>query len=255
MATGASDMLLKPTARAFAGEFAETLENRMRYLVEAAQARPELLALPVARPRKTAKPGFFSRPVTCVALGSSTGGLHALTRFFEAFPSELQMPMLITQHLPPDFIAYFARQMQQIAGRDVIPAIEGETLAPGKVYVAPGDRHLTIRRFGDAVRIVLENSKSESGSCPSVDPMLESVAEVFGADAVGIVLSGMGRDGAHGAQLLADCGGEVLAQDSQSSVIWGMPGAVARAGTANLVESPEKLARHVAQRARAFGWR
>jgi two-component system chemotaxis response regulator CheB len=256
MAMGASDVILKPESRALTERFAKSLKNKMIRLTDPEMAEKEA-SVDIAEPEplRTAPKAEEGHPVKCLAIGASTGGIHALSTFFSALPCDLAMPILVTQHLPSDFIVYFARQLQLITGREAMPARDGQRVSDGEVLIAPGDAHLTVQEAERHVRIVFSDEKTPGGFCPSVDPMLSSVARVYGPDAVGVVLTGMGRDGADGARELADAGGELLVQDRESSVIWGMPGAVASQNIANLIAPPAELAGHIADRARKFGWK
>jgi two-component system chemotaxis response regulator CheB len=158
------------------------------------------------------------------------------------------VPILITQHLPIPFMTVFARQLGTVARREALVADDGMELAPDLILVAPGDAHLTLepRRKGAVVR--LTRGRSNSGCMPSVDPMLASVGATFGAGALGIVLSGMGKDGLEGALRLVGCGGSILAQDQASCAVWGMPRAILEAGLACAALPPDKIARRIASR-------
>lgn len=253
MAMGASDLVLKPDSPRSNNQFATALLEKMTRLT-ATTARKAPATLPKSEETDHLASGVpVRRPVRCLAIGASTGGIHALSAFFAELPRDFTMPILVTQHLPADFIVYFARQLQTVSGRRAIPARDGQRVEAGEVLVAPGDAHLTVRKCDGHVRVCFDYTRTQDGFCPSVDPMLSSVAEVYGSDSVGIVLTGMGRDGVIGAQVLAKAGGEILVQDQKSSVVWGMPGAVARLGVANMIAPPIDLANQVSRRARAFG--
>jgi two-component system chemotaxis response regulator CheB len=247
LAEGAADTLPKPGTGNFAGRFAEILADRLRKIGRAsrqhAEAAPKA-GLPEIRLRDMA-----DGPLGCVALGASTGGLHALVEFLRALPAGLKAPILVTQHLPAIFMPYFARQLESASGRAVSVAEDGRRLADDLVHVAPGDAHLCVERRNGVVRVRLDRKCAPSGCLPSVDPMLGSVAEAYGEAGVGVMLSGMGRDGLIGSRRLVDQGGAMLAQDPHSSAIWGMPRAVAEAGLASAVLPPRELARRVALRA------
>jgi two-component system chemotaxis response regulator CheB len=145
---------------------------------------------------------------------------------------------------------FFAAQLRDLAGRPASVARDGEQLRPGVILVAPGDSHLgLLTQVGGRVRVHLARTPSPSACLPSVDPMLSGVAECFGATGVAVILSGMGRDGVLGAADMVKAGGEIFAQDETSSVVWGMPGAVATAGLASHVGAPAALAAQVALRA------
>jgi two-component system chemotaxis response regulator CheB len=241
---GAADTLLKPGAGAFAGRFAEVLTDRLLRIGHApCAAQPPI---PPAPTERTMERG----PIECLAIGASTGGIHALSAFFKALPATFDAPILVTQHLPAEFMPYFAAQLRDLAGRKATIATDGARLHPGELLIAPGDAHLRLIRFRDGIRARLDRAPAPSGCLPSVDPMFASVAEMFGSSAVGVVLSGMGRDGVIGAADIVAAGGEILAQDSGSSVVWGMPGAISAAGLCSIVLPPERIAQQIGRRTR-----
>lgn len=253
MAMGASDLILKPDSPASNDLFAAALLEKMTRLT-APNTRNAPKTVPTGEATDHLASGVsVRRPVKCLAIGASTGGIHALSAFFAELPRDFPMPILVTQHLPAEFIVYFARQLHMVSGRTAVPARDGRRVEAGEVLVAPGDAHLTVRQGDGHVRVCFDHRRAQNGYCPSVDTMLTSVAEVYGRDSVGIVLTGMGRDGALGAQALAKAGGEILVQDQKSSIVWGMPGAVARLGIANMIAPPIDLANQVSRRAKAFG--
>ncbi|USI73100.1 chemotaxis-specific protein-glutamate methyltransferase CheB [Sphingomonas morindae] len=243
---GAADTLEKPRAGFGEGFRQDLLEKLHRIGAEGRGREPAapIAPVPEALPLASRQPGR----VGCIAIGASTGGLHALSDFFRALPASVSVPILITQHLPPVFMPYFAAQMADIAGRPAKVAEEGARLRPGEILVAPGDAHLGVRAIGQRVVVALDHRRAVSGCLPSVDPMFEAVGAVFGAEAFGVVLSGMGRDGSIGARQLVDAGGEIAAQDQRSAVIWGMPGSVARAGLAATIGEPRALAMRLVER-------
>ena len=266
---GAADTLEKPRAGAFGNKFSIELVEKLRriacdgVLSRRAEAREREAragaAAVLALPAEPMRPGV-AEPIDCIAIGASTGGLHALSAFFNALPAGCDAPILITQHLPPSFMGYFAAQMTDIAGRPAMVATEGAMLRPGQILVAPGDAHMCLRRVGASVRVVFDRRPSSSGCMPSVDPMFAAVAEIFGARAFAVVLSGMGRDGLIGARQIVDVGGEVAVQDRATSVVWGMPGSVATAGLASTIATPAGCAARIARRAgttimRGAAWR
>jgi two-component system chemotaxis response regulator CheB len=244
LALGAADTLPKPGIGRFNGKFSEILLNRLKSLGYATVAKPA-----------SAQPGFRAplramadEPVQIVAIGSSTGGIHSLGAFFRTLPARIGVPILVTQHLPEPFMAVFARQLGVAAGREALVARDRMELLPDRIIVAPGDAHLTIDAYGRCPSVRLTDGKSSSGCLPSVDPMFASVAGAFGQGAIGIVLTGMGRDGLEGAQRIIACGGSIIAQDEASSAVWGMPRAVLEAGLACAVLPPDKIARRIASR-------
>ena len=239
---GAADTLLKPTGAQFTSRFAEDLVDRLRRIARPGQQphqsrsdRRETIAPPVTQRLK------------CLGIGSSTGGVHALARFFSALPKSFATPILITQHLPAPFMPYFAGQLTEMSGRPAKLGAPGLQPKPGEILLAPGDAHMTLVETGPVIHVRLERKRSVSGCMPSVDPMLASIGKVYGSSGMGVVLSGMGKDGLIGAGELASAGGTVLAQDEASSVVWGMPGAVANAQLARALLPPDQLARRIAE--------
>ena len=166
-------------------------------------------------------------------IGSSTGGPQALTKLFaEIGPAIANLPVLITQHMPATFTSILAEHITKAAGRRAAEGVHGEPLMPGRIYVAPGGKHMVIGKQG-AETVVLLNDLPPVNFCkPAVDPLFDSAVPIFGSAILACVLTGMGHDGAAGAKRIADGGGSVIAQDEESSVVWGMPGAVAQAGAA-----------------------
>lgn len=246
LALGAADTLVKPGIGAFGGRFAEVLEERLSRLIET-PAEPTALSNAAASFAPVAAPHDFD----VVAIGASTGGIHALSQFLRAIPASFQVPILVTQHLPISFMGYFAAQLAVLGSRPCEVATDRMRVRPGRIIVAPGDAHMRVARMSDGWAVRLTDERSLSGCMPSVDPMLESIAEVFGKRALGVMLSGMGRDGAEGAKRLVEAGARMLVQDRESSVIWGMPGAVANAGLASAILPPDELGRLVARQGRA----
>lgn len=252
LSLGAADALPKPGAGVFAGRFSEILADRLRRIGRAAR-QPELEA-PTASLDSICLRPMGTAPLGCIALGSSTGGFHALTGFLRVLPLGLGVPILVTQHLPPVFMASFARQLEAASGRLARVAEDGQILRPDVIHVAPGDAHLCLRRSGGEVEVGLERRAVPSGCLPSVDPMLSSLADIYGEAGVGVILSGMGKDGLAGSRRLVERGGSIIAQDPSTSAVWGMPRAVAEAGLASAVLPPPDLARRVALRAGVSSW-
>jgi two-component system chemotaxis response regulator CheB len=177
------------------------------------------------RPATPPRPGAFD----VVAIGSSTGGPQALFALLDKIGARLALPILITQHMPPTFTAILAQHLSKVSGAVAAEAKDGEPVVAGRIYVAPGDHHMTVAQDGAVRLISLVQTPPENFCRPAVDPMMRSVAKVYGARALSIILTGMGRDGAAGAAVVAKAGGTVIAQDEATSVVWGMPGATVQA--------------------------
>lgn len=244
LALGAADTLVKPEAGSLSGRFETVLAEKLRRLVEPQSAPGHLASMPVS-PQQV---GVFD----LIAVGASTGGIHALSQMLRQLPASVDEPILITQHLPASFMGYFAAQVAVLAGRPCDVAADRMRIRRGRVIIAPGHAHMVVTRTSEGASIRLSQTPAPSGCLPSVDPMLESAGEVFGERALGVVLSGMGRDGERGAAKLVARGGRIIAQDQDSSVIWGMPGAVVQSGLAKLVLPPDEIGRVIATR-RRFG--
>ncbi|HEX8936713.1 MAG TPA: chemotaxis-specific protein-glutamate methyltransferase CheB [Sphingomicrobium sp.] len=246
LALGAADTMPKPGTGRFNGKFSEILLNKLKGLGRASNQAPPL------GPAKTCPQPLLRvmpvDPIDVLAIGASTGGIHALGVLFNALPQRIGVPILVTQHLPIPFMAVFARQLGTAARREAFVAEDGMELVPDRILVAPGDAHLTLEPSRNGVVVRLTHARSASGCMPSVDPMLASVGAVYGSGALGVVLTGMGRDGVEGAARLVECGGSILAQDEATCAVWGMPRAILEAGLACAVLPPDKIARRIASR-------
>lgn len=251
LAMGAADTLLKPRPGGFTEDYRTQLLGKIRALgSRAVDPRGEPAQLPNP---SFARPGLTRRRwrPEVIAIGASTGGIHALGLMLRRLTPEFDLPILITQHLPSSFIPVFARQVEAACGRRADIAADGIEICPARILIAPGHGHMLAQRKGDRLTIRLSSDPAPSGCLPSVDPMLTSLAEACEGRALGVILSGMGRDGVIGAGALVEAGGSIWAQDADTSAVWGMPGAVARAGLASLIASPERLGEAAAAQARA----
>lgn len=245
LAKGAREVMTKPAAGHFGPAFACALAERLQAIFTG-EDRISWTAGPAQR--QFAPQGLVHVP-RAVGIGASTGGVHALSAFLKALDGHAQAPIFITQHLPGDFLPFFAEQLCRQSRLQVQIAREGSPVLAGQVYLAPGDAHLTVRRSaGHQIEIRYSRAPSRHGAFPAVDPMLTSLAEVYGAGTCALIFSGMGRDGLSGAHAVVRAGGSVIAQDSTSSVVWGMPGAVVQAGLASMVVPPEDAARALTER-------
>jgi two-component system chemotaxis response regulator CheB len=240
LSLGAADTHPKPTSGALDSAYCDALTAKIR-LLGRGRVRSEAsadLGLLVARP---ASP----KPAQILAIGASTGGIHALSTLLAALPRRLGLPILVTQHLPSGFMTIFARQLRLASGYDAVVAEDGMLLEPDRIFVAPGHAHMTVFTTEDGLQIELDPRPAANGCMPSVDIMFESLARELGEHAMGVVLSGMGRDGAEGAGKIVDAGGLIYAQDEASCAVWGMPRAVADAGLASAIASPAEIALRV----------
>ncbi|MCE1238120.1 MAG: chemotaxis response regulator protein-glutamate methylesterase [Hyphomicrobiales bacterium] len=199
----------------------------------ATAARPTAAPASAGRQAGGAMRPYSSLTPKVLLIGSSTGGPQALTKLFADIGSSIvNLPVLITQHMPATFTAILAEHLTKASGRRAAEGVHGEPLMPGRIYVAPGGKHMVIGKQGMDTCVLLNDQPPVNFCKPAVDPLFDSAVPIYGASILACVLTGMGHDGAAGAKRIADAGGSVIAQDEETSVVWGMPGAVAQAGAA-----------------------
>jgi two-component system chemotaxis response regulator CheB len=239
LSLGANDYVTKPAG---AGDLSASMQKvreellpRIRALCRIDEPAGRRGVVP-NRPAAAAT-GGGSRPaaaarVDVIAIGVSTGGPNALTELFRALPGDLPVPVLVVQHMPPVFTRYLAERLDAVSPLQVREAQAGQLVHPGGVWLAPGNYHMVVDRVGQGVAVQLHQGPPENSCRPAVDVLFRSVAEVYGAGTLAVVLTGMGQDGLRGCEAICHAGGTVLAQDQATSVVWGMPGAVAEAGLA-----------------------
>ncbi|MFC3070599.1 protein-glutamate methylesterase/protein-glutamine glutaminase [Phenylobacterium soli] len=242
---GASDYVAKPeTGLAGAAEFQRELVSKIKALGarKPVRAAPAPAAAPAPRnplaaswPRPPATPASRRVKPQVLAIGASTGGPPALIGLFEALRGAVPQPILLTQHMPATFTALLAEQLSRAGERPCAEAKDGESIEPGRCYVAPGGWHMTVGRAGPTPVIRLNQDPPENFCRPAVDPMLRSIARVYGPAAIAVILTGMGADGAKGCEAISAAGGHFIAQDEATSVVWGMPGAAAATGLADAI--------------------
>ncbi len=170
-----------------------------------------------------------------LAIGVSTGGPAALGAILPQLPSEFRLPILVVQHMPPLFTRLLAERLNAICRLPVDEAKQGDPVEPGRILIAPGDFHLKVLSNGRGICIYLDQSPPQNSCRPAVDALFSSVGEAYGGAVIAVILTGMGQDGLRGSEILKAHGASVLAQDEASSVVWGMPGAVVKAGLADRV--------------------
>jgi two-component system, chemotaxis family, protein-glutamate methylesterase/glutaminase len=255
LAAGADDYLAKHAATAPGGTAAfhdQLLPKVKQFFASAPAATPAPNGHPVPAVRPTSAPPSprprIGQP-RAVAIGVSTGGPNALAEIIPMFPGSFPLPILIVQHMPPMFTRLLAERLQSHSPLKVVEARDGMTVTGGTVYIAPGDYHMVVTKKGTEVVIRLNQEAMENSCRPAVDVLFRSVGEVYGGATVSAILTGMGQDGLRGVETLRHLGGYVIAQDEASSVVWGMPGFVARAGLADTVcdlkAVPGEIMRHV----------
>jgi len=171
--------------------------------------------------------------VRAIAMALSTGGPNALVEVLGALPPSFPVPVAIVQHMPQTFTRFLADRLKQQLQVPVVEAADGAIVAPGTIYVAPGDFHLRFKRRGPHIVTALDQEAPECGHRPSADILFRSVAELYGAHTLALVMTGSGTDGLQGSEAIVRAGGRVLVQDEATSVVWDMPGGVHRAGLAD----------------------
>ncbi len=225
---GAADYVPKPTALgAPAGEgFARELLGKVRGLAERPYAREGGAC--------SLRPAPAMAPLL-LAVGSSTGGPQALMMLVRALGERVPVPVVITQHMPPTFTTILAEHLGRQGGPPCAEAKDRDVLLPGRIMLAPGDRHMLIERDGASLRARLSSDPPVNYCRPSVDPMLRSAAQTCQGRVLVTMLTGMGHDGLDGTRAVVEAGGTAIAQDAATSVVWGMPGAIAQAGLCHAV--------------------
>lgn len=242
LARGANDYVAKPAAQRGPAEGIEALRRELLPKIRALFSS-NLSETPwVARPSPAAA-SFSGCEV--VVVGVSTGGPPALERFLPALPADSPVPVLIAQHMPALFTAMLAERLNGLCRIPVHEALPGEIIRPGIAYIARGDRHM--RTVGSAAHCALHLAQSEvEQQCrPSVNALFRSAAAVYGAGVLAVVLTGMGSDGLEGCRAIRAAGGRILVQDRETSAVWGMPGAIVKAGLADKVLPLHELAAEV----------
>lgn len=273
---GAAETVAKPTASRLSSDaqrFVDELIRKIRALGEASRGEPRrslaagsrqhpaaagkaslpvssaraVASVPTGAPAITMRPAPTRAPVI-VAIGASTGGPKALITLLQALVKTVNVPIVITQHMPPTFTSILAEHIGRATGRPTSEATDGGAIASERIYIAPGDFHMTLRRrSSNSVTVHLDQNPPENFCRPAVDPMLRSVAQCYGGAALAIILTGMGQDGALGAGALVAAGGSVIAQDQATSVVWGMPQAAAKAGVCSAILPLDEIAPYVSR--------
>jgi len=258
---GATDYVPKPTAtREISGgdTFKQELLEKIRQLGLVSRRPPSTpgAATAASMPKERVAKPLYEKPVQLragsgkvrpriLAVGSSTGGPQALFQLFKDIRPDINMPVVVTQHMPATFTAILAEHIAKSSGWPCTEAADGMPLQAGHIYIAPGNFHMTVEKSGAGMVIRTNQEPPENFCRPSVDPMLRSLAAEFGGAVLTVILTGMGHDGRDGAKVIVEAGGTILAQDEASSVVWGMPGAVATAGLCEAVLPLKDLGQHV----------
>ena len=255
LALGASDYVAKPI---HAGSLDAARERIREALIPKIKA---LCRIPASeqsrRPAATAtqlslrRANPFER-IEAVVIGSSTGGPNALATVLPRLPSNFPVPVLIVQHMPAAFTRFLAQRLTVLCPLPVEEASAGDAASAGKIKVAPGGYHLAVARDQEVVRVKINQGPAENSCRPSADVLFRSAAQVFANRVLAVVLTGMGQDGLRGCEALADLGAPIIVQDEASSVVWGMPGFVAKAGLADSILPLSEIGEAIVRRVTAF---
>lgn len=254
---GAIEFVAKPSARvspellAIEHDLAEKVSAIARTDMRKVLQRTGFDASGAAGLRKSA-PSPFPREgkdgIQMVVIGSSTGGPPALQTIFAALSQPLPVAFAIAQHMPPGFTKAFAERLDRNSFLDIREAVNGDKILPGSVLIAPGGKNLVFKRRGDEVVALVEEPESGQRNIPSADALFRSAAEIFGAGALAVVLTGMGSDGARGIEAIKARGGQTLAESEESSVVFGMPKEAIATGKVDRVLALPFMATEIARR-------
>ncbi len=256
MSMGAADYIAKPESAGMgqgADQFRAAIISKIRGIGSALRAKsagvPKVArhaGAPAPAGRAASAVSVLRAPsqarVGVLGIGSSTGGPQAVLSFLQPLARALTVPVLITQHMPRSFTSIFADHLAKALGVPCKEGLNGEPLRPGRIYLAPGDHHMIAVPSAGGITIGINQDPPEHFCRPAVDPLFRSLAAAFGKGTLAVVLTGMGTDGRDGAQTIVNAGGTVFAQDETTSVVWGMPGAVAGAGLCSAIAPVPDLA-------------
>lgn len=203
-----------------------------------------------ARPQTSGTSALKARRIDLIVIGASTGGPNALAELLAAFPADWTVPILIVQHMPREFTTRLAERLTDKSKLTVREVSAGAMLSAAQAWVAPGDHHLLVHRTARGPQLALSTDAPENSCRPAVDPLFRSAAASSGPSVLAVVLTGMGQDGLRGCESIKAAGGQVLAQDEATSVVWSMPGAVAKAGLADEILPLSQLGPEIIKRVR-----
>jgi two-component system chemotaxis response regulator CheB len=253
LALGAADYFTKPVSAGGLDASIQVIRDELIPQIKALCPSVQPVPAPRISENKSGLPAPVpgrSQEIDVLAIGASTGGPNALAEVFSGLPGNFPVPILIVQHMPPMFTKMMAERLSTQFALRVEEAASGTILQPGRAWIAPGDYHMAVVRDGLNVRLLIHQDPPENSCRPAVDVLFRSVARTIGANALGVILTGMGQDGLRGCEAIKSAKGQVLAQDEASSVVWGMPGFVVRAGLADRVLPLPQIAGEIVQRVR-----
>jgi two-component system, chemotaxis family, protein-glutamate methylesterase/glutaminase len=257
LSLGASDYVTKPTQVISLSEGIDRLEKelipKIKSLCRTVLSPPTYqVRMDVAPRTETVASGTPNRsgPVQAICVGASTGGPNALAEVFTGLPPNLPVPLLIVQHMPPLFTTMLAARLTANSRTPCHEGEDGQPVQAGHAYLAPGGRHMEVERTGRGAILRLHDGPPENSCRPAVDVLFRNVAAAYDGAVLGVVMTGMGHDGLRGCSAIREHRGQVVVQDEGSSVVWGMPGSVAKAGLAHKILPLGELAAEIARRVR-----
>ncbi len=257
---GATDFITKPSADEVLSEAERAPVFRIRKLIE-----PRLAALfpdyemsqqfiepakPIEVLQQYPKVDMKTFEPEIIVIAASTGGPSVLEKVFSRLKAPLNCPILVVQHMPPVFTATFAERIQKTCGIETREAVNGERLLPNRIYIAPGDYHMTLNGTRTEAFLEVNQGPRVQEVRPAADPLFEAAAAIFGEKCLGIVFTGMGADGRNGARKIKQAGGMILIQDSASCVVFGMPGAVKAVNAYDFILSPSEISEVILEKTR-----
>jgi two-component system, chemotaxis family, protein-glutamate methylesterase/glutaminase len=259
LALGATDYFTKPASAGGLDSSLEVIREQLIPKIKALCARDASGARGLGRvvapatrssPSGAPSPPKVSRSVHVLAIGASTGGPNALLEILRPLPADFPVPIVIVQHMPPMFTRLLAERLSAECAIPVQEATSGTILQAGKAWIAPGNFHMIVAPQGHQMGLQVHQDAPENSCRPAVDVLLRSLAKAFGPNSLTVILTGMGQDGLRGCELVREAGGQILVQDEATSVVWGMPGSVARAGLADRVLPLSLMANEILRRVR-----
>jgi two-component system chemotaxis response regulator CheB len=256
LSLGASDYVTKPANVGKIGEGIARVRDDLIPKIKALCGKvqfPSAKALPTMAATAKPRPGLSStlrsnRSIEIVTIGVSTGGPNALAELMPGIPANFPVPIVIVQHMPPVFTRLLAERLNGSSPLTIREGTAGQELKAGEAWIAPGNFHMVLEKTATGSRIALQQEAPENSCRPAVDVLFRSVARIYGGSTLAVVLTGMGQDGLRGCEMISEAGGQILAQDEDSSVVWGMPGYVANAGLADKVLPLNQIAGEIVRR-------
>ncbi len=256
LSRGANDYVTKPANVGSAALAMERVRDELLPKIKTLCSHLSQPSQPASAPVPTfVKPSVAApvQPVTpsridVLAIGVSTGGPNALADFLPLIPKDFPVPIVIVQHMPPVFTRCLAERLSTKCQIPVEEGVAGSVLQAGKIWIAPGDYHMVVKKKGTSVELAMNQDAPENSCRPAVDVLFRSVAQVYGKHTLAVILTGMGQDGLRGCEGIREIGGQVIVQDEATSVVWGMPGAVAQANLAEKILPLSEIAGEIQKR-------